>query len=789
MSLLRAMIALIPAAFALPVSALDIPVRSGEHDTFSRLVLQIPKGASWTLEQGGRWATLSVGGAETVFRTGQVFDRIPRARIAEVEQGATGAPLQLRLNCDCPVTAFLQSATYLVLDVSSPDPPSEIDAPTRPRHMAWIGSATQYRYRAYDWSDGPPLPQRLGQISRFPGPYPPAPAAAPDIPGQGQRTPAPSVEITALPDPATADVLNLSQLRLQEQIARAANQGLLTPRTTGLPSGADAPNSEPSPTKVSPSKKPADETQVLFASTSADRGKAQIQLRDGKTAEGSACVASEMVAVASWSDGAEFRHGLGHLRSGLYSDTGAFQSEAATELARFYIHFGFGLEAEQLLDRANSDGRTDGVVRAIARLIDDEPRSRSGDFGDQAGCTTDIALWSFLASAQPGMAPQPDESAAILRAFTKLPPHLRVHLGPRLSRLFLKVGDTTRASDVLRAIDQGTGTKPAGSRMAQAEIDLRRGHEGAAAAQLENVIAGQTEHSPEALAILIETAHENGAPPAESLSDLAAAYAAELRGTSIGDRLRRAHVLALTMENRFDAALSAIDGGLVGDANHARRIRSDVLAALTDRADDVTFLNLALRELDRAEAELEAPVGNAVAERLLNLGFRDAAVRALIRPLSARKTDARRVLRARIALEEELPNRALVELAGLASETAEHLRARALSMSGEFRSAALSFERSDDPENVARAYWLDGAWDLVPTTDASPLGAAAALAGSLRPTEITAEGPLGEARHLLESSAAARENIEKLLSTVADPVESLPTDSEIHWPAAKTGDP
>lgn len=746
---------------AAAASAQSVPIRSGEHDGFSRLVLQVPPGTAWDLQQQGANATLELKGLNIRFDTSGVFDKIPKSRLTAIRQTDRGAPLNLALGCNCPVTAFLQSDVFLVVDIADPtdqNRPQLMPAPTGPA----------YRFAAGPSSTLPVLPSALGQLTHPDH----LPSHSPDHLPTPQREqhaamPLPKPAQSATSGTARGDFrvtapaaeLNLTQIRLLEEISRAANQGLLTPRTELDPASSD----EPAPAKSVP------EQLNLRATSRADLDRPQIQIRNTPDTAESRCLPGELVDVPSWADDRPFAHQLGDLRAKLVSETGMFQEEAAIKLAQFYIFQGFGSEAASLLQKVNSTDQSSTILRAIAHQLDAPQPQRFDIFDDQRECATDVALWAFLAESGRPKAPAPDTATAILRAFSKLPKHLKKHLGPRLSRQFLLAENPERASEVLRAIDPAHPEPEDAQTMVQADIDLKKGKTDSAQKALQKVVEGQSEHSPQALIELIQTSYDSGKPPGKPLSGLADAYHTEFKGTDLGNALKRALILALIMENNFEQALSRYTEGLKTGDLQDKALVSDIYLAATDRADDSSFLALTLDDLQKIDQRLSQPALTQVAERILNLGFAEQAEALLNQQPAGRRNADRRLLRARIALANRKPNRALVELAGLQSAAADPLRAQALSLIGEFDSAAESYDTLQTPEQVARSRWLQGAWDLMPADGAGRFGEAADLAENLGSETPPAEGPLSEARILLETSAQTRADIEALLSTVADP--------------------
>ncbi|MEC3861837.1 hypothetical protein VK792_11120 [Mesobacterium sp. TK19101] len=119
--------------WALSATAATIPVRSGEHDDFTRLVLELPVAMGWALDGSGEALTLRLDQPGHGFDLSTVFDRIPRDRLTGVEQTA---PSQLSLTLACPCTAepFLFRDRFLVIDLKDAVAPEA--APPRPEPRA-----------------------------------------------------------------------------------------------------------------------------------------------------------------------------------------------------------------------------------------------------------------------------------------------------------------------------------------------------------------------------------------------------------------------------------------------------------------------------------------------------------------------------------------------------------------------------------------------------------------------------------------------------------------------------
>lgn len=98
-----------------------VPIRSGEHRTFSRLVFADAPGRDWSVSRDGLsrvFVTFSAGVPQ--LDPSSIFDLIPRTRIADVAYDAQ--ILELKLVCDCSVEVFQIPTGHVVVDVRDGPP-------------------------------------------------------------------------------------------------------------------------------------------------------------------------------------------------------------------------------------------------------------------------------------------------------------------------------------------------------------------------------------------------------------------------------------------------------------------------------------------------------------------------------------------------------------------------------------------------------------------------------------------------------------------------------------------
>lgn len=105
-----------------------VPVRSGEHATFSRLVFADTPGRDWSIERAGREAVIVFSEGAPELDLSQIFDLIPRRRIASA--AAEAGRLVLGLGCDCRVEVSQIPTGHIVIDVRDGPvtPPADLPA-------------------------------------------------------------------------------------------------------------------------------------------------------------------------------------------------------------------------------------------------------------------------------------------------------------------------------------------------------------------------------------------------------------------------------------------------------------------------------------------------------------------------------------------------------------------------------------------------------------------------------------------------------------------------------------
>lgn len=746
----RLMILFASLFMANQVFARVIEVRSGEHDTFSRIVLSIPADTKWTLTQAGKKAELSLDLPDIQFDTSQVFRRIPTTRLRALFQQQAGETLQMSIGCECKVKGFTQSGTLLVIDIQ--DAVKSFDSPLPTLNTSSIlrfGTVARMELHSptLRWNLNPEVAEANSDPVLFETP-------------DGATT-------NDLFTQETLENVNASELRLLSQIDRAAAQGLLLrnmhvskPENSIVTTQIGGNDAQKNTAKIEPP------LQVSMTTiTSVDRELAGNNRRDLQYEDHISCIPADLVALPKWGNDLPFGAQIGSRRSHLFGEFDNVDQQAVVALARNLLFFGFGAEARKTLDLVTEENSTSQVLIAIAEILDNGRILSLNPFLKQLGCDSDVALWAYLADTDASASRKPNTDA-VLTAFARLPEHLRVLLGPVLINKFSDSRDIESMEIVSRTANRTLKKSDPALDLAQANADLHHKDPRASADQMTVIALSGTEYSPQALIDLINTQTLADETVSPDIPSLIAAYKSEFRKSDLATDLHRAHVLSLALTVQFPEAFKNYQGQYLDSPKPVDdKTLSQVMLLLVKRADNITFLRYSLAQIERAESNFSDGLQNLIAARLIELGFLEQAS-SLLTGNEGQENGDRRMMKAQIAMAKNLPHRALVELLGASDPLAQGLRTQAFLDIGDYENAGLS--READGSDAGRAFWHAGNWEAVSRQDDSQFLDAATLAKSLTAThpDTNDQDSLAYGQALAASSLATRADISNLLGLV-----------------------
>ena len=766
--------ALMAAALLMPApaAAQTISVQAGEHATFTRLVLDLPQPTDWQLGRTADGYELRVAGGAPRFDLTKVFRVIPRTRLASIWADPASGTLRIGIACACHAVPFEFRPDIIVIDLRDGPPDvgstfeAGLDGGVLPTLTVQPVSQLRPRPAPNRPAPVPPAANRWATVRPLAKPVLPGDpfsAMPPDAPPAGTRA-SDRIDFAAntlprlieLPAPVASPGVDAMRAALLEQFGRAATAGVIDIDTPVFPAVEASGAAPPLVARPGPYAHLAIDGVPGLAARPANTD------RGALTDQGAPCLPDTSFDLSAWADNRPFDAQMAGARARLLGEFDRPDPERVADLVRLHLYFGFGAEARNVLSVFPLDDPDAALWGSMADIVDDRTPPAEGPLADQAACTGRAALWVSLAHPILTASDAPDR-ASVTGGFSALPVHLRRHLGPALAEKFLAVGDVATAQAIRDAIWRAPGDAGPGAQLIDAHLALERGNVAEATETLADV-AGQ--NGPVAVRALIDlvdarlTLREAVDPG--TITALAA-LAREHRGGPFAPALIRAEMLARGSAGDFDAAFRIANSGAVA--------ANDLWQLLARVGPDSALLTYAVLPAGSALPMIEPAARLQIGDRLLTLGFADAALLWL-----PSGTDSASLLRvARAELQRGDARAALRRIAGRTGPEIDLVRAGALAQLGDQGSAATAFGSAGDTEAQVAALWRAQDWTASATTGSLPRRAALeALSPAAAPPSGNAEAPLAQGRALLQDSARAREAILALLQATPAPATAQP---------------
>jgi hypothetical protein len=663
-----------------------VAIASGEHATFSRLVLSLPAESDWQLGRTATGYELTIAQSDLRYDVSKVFDLIPRTRLSGLFTDPRSGNLQLTIDCACHAMPFSLDARTLVIDLRDGPPPA-----TSSFELTLQGGA---------------LPALQDKVTQRPRPRQ-IPRGIVDRPAYDWLSETASIPVLA---PSILPVLpaeNLADLQqsLVEQLADGAARGVVD---LALPAQA-RPNTVPLPAAVQVRL-----TDVVGLRVATGRPAAEAMQEDGQS-----CLADERLNIAVWGEATYIAGQMARARMDLVGEFDVPRGDAVAVQARLYLYLGFGAEAVAILNAMPPGDSDVPLWIAIAQVIDGNPVVPAV-FDGMAQCDSNAALWATLA------APADDLNLpnlpAVQRAFSALPRHLRIALGPQITDRLLTLDQPAAAQAIIDAMARGTATVDTETLLAGADLDLHTGAVDAAVSKAETALGDGGVSAPAALIALVRAkiaANEGVAP------DVAVALAAmkeEFADHPMAEDLAAALQLALIGSGQFAEALSQAAGP----------VPPAFWDAIAERGTDDDLLQFAF---EAPQTAVPVATADKIAERLQTLGFAEAAM------------DWHR------------------HAAAMPTMQTEHGTDTALIADAEAQADAAGSEVTI-PDDAMRAQRWQQDWAAVAASEGDPWrDLAATVAGA----EAASVPPLAAATRLVQDSKTTRDLIDGLLQRAAQP--------------------
>lgn len=743
--MIRLMVVLL-VTLAMPALAQTGRVTSGEHDGFTRVVIDFGQPVDWQFGRSESGYELRQPDAQMAYDLTSAFALIGKSRLAAIEGPPGTGRIQIGLACTCHAIPFEFRPGIVVIDLKDGPPPKnsifEESLAQSADPTAIAPSATPLTNPAdlaensapagFDWTAD--ALQKIRAAENQPKTAAPPAAMRPE---------------TALlpPDPS------LQPLRetLMRQLAQGATQGVVEmadiPPDNGLPA-TDFPA-----------------THIRIGETRnniSDRLGSQDRAIG---ATGTACTQDALLDIASWGSAeTPVTDQIAELRRSLSGEFDRTNPETVEKAVKLYLYLGFGAEARQLADAFDLASEGGAVWRALGSLLDDHP-DQEHVFAGQAACEGPSALWSFLADDNL-VKGDPVNEGAIRLAFTALPLHLRELLGLKLSERFLAIGNENAARALGDSISRATGAAGHEAKLMEAELNLHRGD-----ADLAEDLAGEVLQDPgqdhmQALVAQIEARVAQKRPIAADTVVELEAFLRGTEGTTQEARLREILMLAQASSGDFNSAFQTLP-----EFPQQKATLWDLLATL---ATDDVFLTHAVLGAETPPPQIPDAIATALTRRLAGLGLGTPAKQWLN---TVQSPDPQ--LAAEIALLGHDAPAVLSNLPAKDDNTTFAMRLQALETLGDFPMQAELTAKSGDLSAAAIALAKAGDWQGLAKAEPSPWQAVAAEVAPVPPMPDTNPDPqktgaLGQGHALVAAGERTRTAISTLLATVPRPKTTGP---------------
>ena len=664
---LAAVAVMLSAAHA---QAETVRVYSGEHADFSRIVLVFGDTVGWSTTRSPSGFEVSFDRKDIALDLGGVFDSMSTERIQGVDYNPATAVLSLKANCRCEIEVTEAGERTLAIDVkasSLAELPGEAVAAATPKLVAFpFGLSSAH------------VPITDSPLFQPPGPEP-------------DERPALALEPKSEPSPRLAAL----ETALLEQLARAVNEGVAE-------ISLDA-------TKTAPGTTASDQPDLsALEERKHIRSRTVYETEMSLDEKGPACYGEEMLDVATWAPPDDPSRAFADARIALVSEIDQPESDKVLNLVKVYLAFGFGAEADAVIEEIGADIEDVSLYRAMAKIVDNDKPPANAPLLSMTACDGPAALWA-LAAQKPESVPADVNTRAVQAWFLRLPAPLRQQLGPQVVKNLLASGNDGAAATVRSAIERTSEELSPRLKLMDAEAALEAGATRQALDELAEVASNASDLAPEALTKLLEGARRRDMLDKESIFT-AEAVAFENRGTPAANDLLEQITLAWSKIGEFGAAWDAwerfkilssprpvpdeVFSTLVLDMVHAEAGGRIVRLAYSPD------LPTSLQALTR-----EATLG--LADWLVKNGFSSKAQEVLAALPADDALDVRRI-RAKVALASYEPSLALSFVAAEQDPESLKIRAEALSALGEHSASSVLFEAVSQPQDAAQEAWLGG---------------------------------------------------------------------------------
>jgi hypothetical protein len=721
-------------------------VQSGEHGNFSRLAITGNNLGSWQIRELPTYVEIKFPTFQGEFDLTKVFSRIDKNRLRKIT--VVNSALRLELACECKVSVFNAGSNLIGVDITDPITSTPTSKALQNYESPHLG-ASQLSFGNKVVSEPPNLRVHNTHLP-FQNGAKPASAFSKFAPGLDQLDN--SISFNDEKGQVT-EKTNLLLENLQSELlggfSRAATRGILELETNQRDVIKHA--SENSPSANNFQKTNSDRNYSIATSTNR-KTTALPQHLNPETP----CETGHQFHITDWSDGRPFSQQIGDASVDLYNTLGQLDIAAAVRLAQIYLFFGFGAEAQKIINIDVGIHKKRPELSAISRIL--ENKDTDGFFLDNIDCKPSMLFWAALSDVKKNQK-LIEKASEILRQLNSLPIHLRQILAPKISAYFLNAQEQKHAIAALQSLKRTEYTIPEDVYLKSAAISYEQDKP---ADVLKDISEIQSNSEASAAALVLETRVklDSGQRIGDNTRKLIQAYTPEFRGTNLGLDLERALIMSFSKSGDFSEALK-IAGNFTGPDKPTilRAIHND----LVELSSDQNFAQSSFSEVIFDTIIPDSNLAMKFANRLHSLGFHNQAAKFLTAGTEITSSKNRSLLEAKIAIAQDRIEPAEAILQELQGPEVKLLQAQIQSKKGNFDKAKKLFKELGHVDQTINA-WLSEDWEAAFEDQDGPMKELAQLTQSQIIPTNNPDGMLGRATELLDESRLSRDMLTSIIS-------------------------
>lgn len=712
-------------------------IRSGEHGSFTRLVINSKNLGPWRLVGSKETYRIQFSSFNQGFDIDSIFSRIDRERVRKVT--VQESEIELELACSCLVDVSSGGADLVIIDVSdNPSTPVTLPNQTttnlKPSTLILPFSFERNAHIDRYFSEDISQPFNFLNVENKKN-------STSNLLPSVERKPN-DTEVIPITSALQETLIDNLQSQLQGGFGTASTRGILSANVELSEEQAIGPFSEY-------------QNNTDFSSNFLIRGnmnKSAFSQNDRAEEHSSEdCKPNSRMQISEWSDGRSFDQQLGDANLNLYTTLGKINPQGAAKLARIYLHFGFGVEAKQIMYSEPTLRQIFPELILIANILEYGSVEFSAFFEKRSACNGPLLFWSTFSKTKEN-SDLLEQKEEILLQLSTLPIHLRRILAPTISARFLKAGSSALAMSALQTLKRTEYTLNDDAELEEAIILRANDYPKKALEKVSNI---QTNSyiAAEALVQEIGLKLAAGLETDDKTFELINGYATEFEDTPVEIELQKVAILAMSQAGQFTQAFEKSEKiGLAAQSEVLTLVYKDLVSS----ASDTTFSEQVFKAIDRKFLGQDSYLNLQFSQRLFELGFYNEAEKYLLSANQRIPVEQYQLLNAKIAIALDRPVAAEAFLTNLTSQDASELRAQIKSIEGNYKEAAEIYRNTNNSSMERRNAWLSKDWDEMFFDDESTIGVLSKMAQTDVTVTSNPIGMLDRVGKLIEESHSSR---------------------------------